>query len=462
MRRKLRVAVVTGCFVEGDGVGRTVAQKIDALRQEGHEASLWVQRGAPPVPKRYADIAREADFDALLEDCLADRRGGFLDHDLFLVEFLLYYPVMEAIRFLPRGRVVVEYPGLTPVEHYRHEDHYYELTQRTMAHHRLLDFADAVWVHSESMGQELKAIHPGAADRIEVLRPGTALDRFAPAAASEGRRGDDGRPVALYVGRLAGNKRVDLLVELVSVMAERGRPIRLLVVGDGRTPPYDIYRRELEGQVARLGLRDSVVFAGKVSEDALPDCYRGADVFVTASLHEGFCLPVVEANASGLPVLASDCTALRETVGEGGLLFSPGDVKACADGLERILDERSGDDDPWPERCRANARRLGLPAFREGFRAALDRVFEREERETRGSRQAWLETLAELPLRYHDRCDWPIVGPLVSRLRRRLTLQLEKFYLRRLQRQQAEFNRRLLEELSELRGRLAEVEKGKE
>jgi glycosyltransferase involved in cell wall biosynthesis len=78
-----------------------------------------------------------------------------------------------------------------------------------------------------------------------------------------------------------------------------------------------------------------------VSEDLLPALYAGAEAFVLPSLHEGFGLPVVEAMACGVPVVASDRGALPETCGGAALLVDPTDPEAVADAIDAAIgDER--------------------------------------------------------------------------------------------------------------------------
>jgi glycosyltransferase involved in cell wall biosynthesis len=87
------------------------------------------------------------------------------------------------------------------------------------------------------------------------------------------------------------------------------------------------------------GPADGAELAGRVSDEALVDLYRGASAFVDTSLYEGFGYQVLEAMACGAPVVASDTTSLPELVGDAGLLCPSGDVDAFAAALRRILDD---------------------------------------------------------------------------------------------------------------------------
>jgi glycosyltransferase involved in cell wall biosynthesis len=103
--------------------------------------------------------------------------------------------------------------------------------------------------------------------------------------------------------------------------------VKLTIVG--RFDPDDPYYHELTRLVMRRGLERHVTFAGVVTNRTLHAHYRRADVFVTLSEHEGFCVPVVEAMFFDLPVVALAATALPETLGAAGLL-----VERTADAAE--------------------------------------------------------------------------------------------------------------------------------
>ena len=89
------------------------------------------------------------------------------------------------------------------------------------------------------------------------------------------------------------------------------------------------------------GVADRVHFLGHVPEDALPDIYRSADLFVMPSCHEGFCIPLLEAMACGVPVVAARSSALPETVGAAGLTFEPDDADDLERQVRRVLDSAS-------------------------------------------------------------------------------------------------------------------------
>lgn len=130
----------------------------------------------------------------------------------------------------------------------------------------------------------------------------------------------DGRTNLLFVGRIIPNKRVDDLIRSFAVYQRHiNRHSRLLLVGDYRG--HERYHRRLLELIE--GLRVSnVVLAGHVPHDDLLAYYQVADVFVCLSEHEGYCVPLIEAMDAGVPVIAYDAGAVRETLDGGGLLLT--------------------------------------------------------------------------------------------------------------------------------------------
>ncbi len=136
-------------------------------------------------------------------------------------------------------------------------------------------------------------------------------------------------PTVLFVGRLAVEKNVDILIDALSRTDPR-LDIRLEVVGDGEQ------RDHLRAQVEELGLADRVQMRGHVSEEELREAYLAADVFCQPGTAELQSLVSLEAMSAGKPVVLADALALPHLVSEdqNGMLFAPYD----ADDLARKLD----------------------------------------------------------------------------------------------------------------------------
>lgn len=143
--------------------------------------------------------------------------------------------------------------------------------------------------------------------------------------------------VILYVGRFDPYKNVEGLIRIFArVRQQMQEDVRLRIIGSP-DPRYPEPRRLAE----ELGVGDRVDWSGYADEDALAGAYHEADVFVLPSRYEGFGLTVLEAMASGAPVVCSNVSSLPEVAGDAALLADPGDEEGFAQAVRRVLEDKS-------------------------------------------------------------------------------------------------------------------------
>lgn len=141
-------------------------------------------------------------------------------------------------------------------------------------------------------------------------------------------------PVVITVGRIAPNKRLEDAIRITALLQRSGSPgSRLRIVG--AEDSFEAYRAALDGLVARLGAR-GVEFAGRVSDEARDALYADADVYLCTSVHEGFCVPVVEALQHGVPVVARAAGAVPETLGGAGIVLPDDDLAVFAEAVREV------------------------------------------------------------------------------------------------------------------------------
>jgi glycosyltransferase involved in cell wall biosynthesis len=226
------------------------------------------------------------------------------DCDLIHIQtpFIAHYAGLKAARKLNLP-VVATYHTL--FEEYL--QHYAPLIPRAWLRGQARGFSrrqcnalDGVIVPSSAMRERLTAY--GVKTPLHVLPTGIPLERFTGGNRQRFRR-EYGilstRPVALFVGRVAHEKNIEFLLQALLVALTKRPDLLLVIAGEG--PASD----DLKARVKVLGLRDSVQFIGYLDrQQALPDCYAAADVFVFASVTETQGLVLLEAMAAGLPVIA--------------------------------------------------------------------------------------------------------------------------------------------------------------
>jgi glycosyltransferase involved in cell wall biosynthesis len=159
----------------------------------------------------------------------------------------------------------------------------------------------------------------------------------APGSPVVDRQYRDARTNLLFVGRIIPNKKIEDLIRVFAAYQRYVNPVsRLLLVGDTRG--HERYLERLLEMVDYLRL-DEVVFTGQVDDDDLQSYYRAADLFLCLSEHEGFCVPLQEAMVHGVPVMAYDAGAVRETLHGGGILLHDKRPEVVAELVHRVLTE---------------------------------------------------------------------------------------------------------------------------
>ena len=154
---------------------------------------------------------------------------------------------------------------------------------------------------------------------------------------------DDGRTNILFVGRMIPNKRIDDLIRFFQAYRLKyDRRARLLLVG--AQSGFEGYAAMLYDLISRLRVPD-VHLLGHVSNEELTALYDVADVFLSASEHEGFCVPLVEAFHKGIPVMAFAAAAVPDTMDGGGVLYDCKDPRHVASLIHTLVTDLTWQDE---------------------------------------------------------------------------------------------------------------------
>jgi glycosyltransferase involved in cell wall biosynthesis len=186
--------------------------------------------------------------------------------------------------------------------------------------------------------QRLVQLYDVDAAKIRVVPNGVDTQRFKPAEDCEGIKnvvGGDSEHVVLFVGNLIPRKGLHYLIEAAKHVAKKNSGTKFVVVGDGPL------KRHLVAYSKEQGVADKFVFLGSVPDDLLHRLYSCTDVFASPSIQEGQGITLLEAQATGKPVVAFNVTAITEVVKnkETGLLVEP-DSQELADALSKLLSDK--------------------------------------------------------------------------------------------------------------------------
>lgn len=310
------------------GTARRIMAVASSLQSQGNRVIVTIPMGAAAAP-----LMRRTGLDVREVPCLRLYRSR---NPLYYPAWLLALPVTAAAlaRIIRRERVDVVYDNqITQL----HAAIAARLTGRKLVWHliglheprsveRLFfpfvrRWADRLVVSSEARGRRCRELH-GYRGPYRVLHAPVDVERFRPGV---GRVGSTDAPLIGTVCHLNRNKGLDVLLRVAAAVREEIPRARFVVVGPA-VPSQRGYLRSLMDLRARLGLQDAVRFVGPMED--VPGVLRRLDVFVLPSFSESSPLAVLEAMATGLPVVASRVGGVGEIVRDGvdGILCEPGDV----------------------------------------------------------------------------------------------------------------------------------------
>src|SRR6185436_14518363 len=257
--------------------------------------------------------------------------------NLFLHHFSIGSKASRTAFALP-DRMALIYHNITPPE-------YFVGVHRTLARqcfrgrrelHAYVDRCDLALGDSEFNRQDLEGLGFPRTAVLPVVPGFSHLDR-EPNWLVAGDFDDDWTNI-LFVGRVIPNKKIDDLIRFFHAYHTVFNPrSRLLIVG--AQSGFDRYLASLHQLAASLGT-DNVEFIGHVSDEELLAFYEVADLFLCASEHEGFCVPLVEAFYMEVPVLAYAATAVPATMDGAGVLFDTKEPLEVARLMDAIVADR--------------------------------------------------------------------------------------------------------------------------
>jgi glycosyltransferase involved in cell wall biosynthesis len=308
----------------GDAIGDSARKVRDLLRRMGHESEL---------------------FALTIDDDLRNDVRPFSDPeaargDVTIFHFALPSPMTEPFARL-NGMKVLQYHNITPASFFAPYDaglfRLAALGRRELA--TLAGRVDLALGDSEFNRQELTALGFGRTGVLPIAVDTERITGAPPRPALERMLGD-GLINILFVGRIVPNKKIEDHIRLAELYKRNvDSYYRFIFVGrhDG-VPSYYAQIRALIAEFEMLP--DRFWFTGPVPDEDLAAFYRWADAYVSLSEHEGFCVPLVEAMAADVPVVAYAAGAVPETLGGAGLLFEPKDLEFAAELLGSVVYDR--------------------------------------------------------------------------------------------------------------------------
>ena len=312
----------------GDAVTNHIVEIDHRLRAWGFTTAIY---GADITAAPAVSARPDSDYVPFLEDV----------DDLLIYHYSAYCE-NEALFHRSRNRKMLVYHNVTPAEYFRPYDPVYEALCRRGREQLsgMLACELAVGASDYNRRELVSAGYP--AEKTAVLPYFLGVDDFQRYPRNEayfGKFKTSGVTNILFVGKVAPNKAFEDLIKIFSAYHRHVNPAsRLILVGARFLPRYDRFLDEL---AARLGVSDAVVFTDRLRVRELRAVYEAADLFLCASRHEGFCVPLMEAMYFHVPILARAETAVPETLGTAGVLFHELDYPSLAELMDLLIRDRA-------------------------------------------------------------------------------------------------------------------------
>jgi glycosyltransferase involved in cell wall biosynthesis len=206
----------------------------------------------------------------------------------------------------------------------------------------LLERSDKIIAVSTHTKRELLESYNVSASKVCVIYNGVDAGKFKPANEKDRVKremGFNSDKVVLYVGRLYSRKGLLTLLRAAPIILQKFRKVKFVISGKS----FHGEEEKLKTLASRLGVEKNVLFYGYIPDEKLPKLYQAADIFVLPSIYEGMPFTLLEASASGLPVVATRVGGIPEVVsdGENGFLVSPLDIKGLAERILYLLENPS-------------------------------------------------------------------------------------------------------------------------
>ncbi len=325
----MNVGILIPVLTSKDAVGADALAMASILEDLGYETRIFCLSSSGVERKTWP--AEE----------LTSFAGG--PDDLVIYHFSTGWPAAVAIMKRCRGFRIVKYHNITPAGFFKpySADYYGGCEKGRLELASIANLGCELYLGDSAYN--LGELVDGARSQIngDVLAPFHRVEELidAPADAALIDALTDGAMNFLMVGRVAPNKGHLNLVEAFSAYV-RGyaEPARLILVGK-IDPRLDKYTEAIRRRLNELGLEGNVLWINGASEAQLKAAYLSSHVFMLMSEHEGFCVPLIESMALGVPIVAHASSAIPETLGDAGIAWEEQDPWLYAASAARLFND---------------------------------------------------------------------------------------------------------------------------
>lgn len=307
----MKVIILHQTVAQHDAIGNDIEKMYEIMREIGNECYVFANNCLNPnvnyIDKKNTEL-------------LIKEKDNFL-----IYHHSVYWEEGEHLLDVAECRFVIRYHNITPENFFRayNEFHFQQCSLgREQTKRFQKKYPNCMWLcDSEFNGQDLSEINR---NNIFICPPFHKIDEWkncTPDSAILNELIDSENINLLFVGRIAPNKGHISLIEILKIYLlnyKRNAKLRIIGKFDEQIKGYN---EKLVNLIKYYGLEDNIEFIGEVTDSTLMSYYLGSDFFVCTSEHEGFCVPILEAQNFYLPILAFSVCAVTETCGQGAVLL---------------------------------------------------------------------------------------------------------------------------------------------
>jgi L-malate glycosyltransferase len=305
----MRIHQIVPSMSPGDATSNHILEIDRRLRQWGFESAIYAQRINPQLDGGVRPLS---DIRPFLNQA----------NDLLIYHYGIFHFSAHLFQSAQCRRILI-YHNITPAHFFTEWDKFNANNCRLgRISLKQLQQCDLAIGDSDFNRQELVEVgfDPAKTAVVPIFLPVDSWQTLPVDSSLQATLRHQAKTNWLAVGRIAPNKAVEDIIRLFHVYKNQiNSQAHLYLVGSQTIKPYVAALKDL---VAALDLTSHVSFPGRISNSHLKTYYQNAHLFVSASHHEGFCVPLIESMFFGVPILARNATAVPETLGQAGILFN--------------------------------------------------------------------------------------------------------------------------------------------
>lgn len=322
----IRIFQITPGLKRGDGVGNDVLAIHNYLKYEKNvEAKIFY----------FSCSGKFNEKDASIISAMPETR----ESDILIIHIAIFWNFLDKVKDIP-GRKIFVYHNITPYEFFEPFDQ-----NNTLACKKGVEQVKAikdipVYCLADSEFNKADLLSYGYKCPIDVLPIIIPFEDYNKEPDVETiNRLNDGLTNILFVGRISPNKKQEDIINAFSYYQKNiNSSSRLILLGGFEET--DLYYKCLKEYTDELKVQN-VEFTRHVPFEQVIATLKKADVFVCMSEHEGFCIPLLEAMHFEIPIVAYDSTAIKYTMGDGGILLDQKDPKIVAEAIDKIVNDKA-------------------------------------------------------------------------------------------------------------------------